>query len=565
VSYVSARAATVRYLIERKGKKGVTFYFKRDVPETFRDVLGLTQWWQSLKRAETLGQAESSVRRINAEIDAQIATLKSMTGTELTKEGCLRIRRDLDQAIARCQVDWQRDSLRRDSIVDTIALLAGRGAATPAFLTDYRDTRLAVDGWRIVEQTVPPLTLEQIASLPEGEQVAAIRYARSVAAYKADANASLLPLQATMDSLDILPPDAAAPCSMTIRALCEAWLADRGYKPEIARKHRTVFRRLEEHIGNISISNLTDIALETFIEAVRQLPDTATLGDGMRSATMSELLAWAKRDAAELAAEKLANPNTTRKPHPAIVATYVAKYVSTLQLACAWASMPRRKLFKDSPAAHLERPDDTRKKQEKRRHPLTVDELNCALHHASVLWADKPEWILILRLAIYSGARLGEICQLARDNLIEHKSGGYCIQIDDADGRSIKNEASERLMPVHGALLPDLLAHAATIKSGFLFPSVATHRRAASLSTAFSALLKEHCGVIVTKARRVSFHSIRHTFADTCKDSIPDVGARVLLGHADRNDRNDYGTGPRLAKVRQWVDMLQPLGATATE
>ena len=106
------------------------------------------------------------------------------------------------------------------------------------------------------------------------------------------------------------------------------------------------------------------------------------------------------------------------------------------------------------------------------------------------------QWLIYL--ACYSGCRLEELCQLARDDT-RQVSGIWILDINDGDGRKIKNEYSRRLVPIHPVLINRGFLQYANDENGVsrrVFPSLrlvktvqgagtATlcHRRSAAFST----------------------------------------------------------------------------------
>jgi len=96
-----------------------------------------------------------------------------------------------------------------------------------------------------------------------------------------------------------------------------------------------------------------------------------------------------------------------------------------------------------------------------RRRPFTDDELkklfSTALHTSYVLPAapkagrDAAYWIPLL--GAFTGARLGELCQLRTADVQTIEGMPVLVLTDDGEGQSIKSAAGHRTVPIHSELL----------------------------------------------------------------------------------------------------------------
>jgi integrase len=97
---------------------------------------------------------------------------------------------------------------------------------------------------------------------------------------------------------------------------------------------------------------------------------------------------------------------------------------------------------------------DTRSKQGEKKRSFTDEEAKIVLAAAAVSTDPVKRWVPWI--GAYSGARVSEICQLRREDVVEF-DGIWCMKIMPEAG-SVKTSGSERIIPVHPALE----------KSGFL-------------------------------------------------------------------------------------------------
>lgn len=136
--------------------------------------------------------------------------------------------------------------------------------------------------------------------------------------------------------------------------------------------------------------------------------------------------------------------------------------------------------------------------------------------------ATRSRWWLLL-IAAYTGARLGEICQLRLSDVSVH-DGVLCISINDEDGKALKTQTAKRLIPVHPVLIElgfeDYLSERRDRTDSkiegdkvLLLPSVwnGASKAGKTASTWFSRY-KETCSIEAFKGERKVFHSFRHSF-----------------------------------------------------
>ncbi len=142
-------------------------------------------------------------------------------------------------------------------------------------------------------------------------------------------------------------------------------------------------------------------------------------------------------------------------------------------------------------------------------------------------------------IALFTGARLGEICQL-RVADIKKEDNIYCIDInEDDEGKSVKTkDSSVRLIPIHQVLLDlglneyveELKRNKKTnlfdINYGIIrgqYHSVQKH---------MSAYLKK-IGIVSTDKKSKSFHSFRHTVRTRLTElDVPERTIDAIVGHA---------------------------------
>lgn len=166
-------------------------------------------------------------------------------------------------------------------------------------------------------------------------------------------------------------------------------------------------------------------------------------------------------------------------------------------------------------------------------------------------------------LAIYTGARLNELCQLYVDD-IEKVDGIECLHIQALrPDQKIKNATSERLIPIHPELKErgflDYIADLKVRGEERAFPELSLHKHHGyghTPSRWFSSFRKR---LEFTDAEaKKDFHSFRHTVADHLKQAGQgEDKIAALLGHEFGGiTHNRYGKSLRPRGILILVEQL---------
>lgn len=237
---------------------------------------------------------------------------------------------------------------------------------------------------------------------------------------------------------------------------------------------------------------------------------------------------------------------------PRLSPASIDKYVITLRSFIHWCQDTDR-------MANWKLPKfeglDKRNSKDK-RHPFTKEELrtlftspaftghqpdrdrqSCRHKAGELLTKDHFYWVPWI--ALYSGMRLREIIQLEVKDIRQEGKVFYMDLNEDGQGKSLKNHASRRQVPIHPKLVEmGLIDHIEGVKAGGhtrIFPS-AKPTAAGAPADLFSKYFGRYLKVIGIKHSRLSFHSFRHTFIDQAarQARLPDHMIKALVGHADQ-------------------------------
>jgi len=237
-------------------------------------------------------------------------------------------------------------------------------------------------------------------------------------------------------------------------------------------------------------------------------------------------------------------------------------------------------LLTRNPARGLRLPDPINKRD--KRSPFDRDQLhaifNAPLYRGCVdgergynkIGNRRPRnarfWVPLI--ALFTGARLGEICQLDATD-IRTIDGVDCIVIslrslNGTTDKQLKTTASDRLIPIHPTLLDCGLIHFAEAKRKAgekkLFDDIetgSTGSRPVTFSKWFTQFLRA-CGA---QRPRTSFHSFRHSFRDELRAARIDHDIALLLGGWTTGSsrtavHENYGSGYRVDALNEAMQKL---------
>jgi integrase len=147
---------------------------------------------------------------------------------------------------------------------------------------------------------------------------------------------------------------------------------------------------------------------------------------------------------------------------------------------------------------------------------------------------DRPDQWWVPLMALYSGMRLEEICQLYLED-IKALDGVWCFDINNHRDKKLKTLSSRRIVPIHPVLIKlGFLEHVDDLRkrgSERLWPHL--ERRRDKYSDTMQKWYYRYNRKYITQNRKKVFHSFRHNFADALKQAhVPEAIMKELMGHA---------------------------------
>jgi integrase len=197
------------------------------------------------------------------------------------------------------------------------------------------------------------------------------------------------------------------------------------------------------------------------------------------------------------------------------------------------------------------------------KDPFTLDQLN-AIFAAPVFAGCESElhWSkpgsLVLRsspkfwvplIALFTGMRSGEICQLTRDHVRVHDGVNYFALSKDL---RLKNDASIRSVPVHRVLIECGLLDFVAQSEGRLFPHLPKHS-SGRLSDAFGKHFSRFLRSLGIKTENTDFHSFRHNFIAAAEASGRERPGARGPQHLDRR----HGQVLQHSAMREQIVLLE--------
>lgn len=151
---------------------------------------------------------------------------------------------------------------------------------------------------------------------------------------------------------------------------------------------------------------------------------------------------------------------------------------------------------------------------------------------------EKPEKHWVPLIGMYSGMRLGEICGLHLED-VKQIDGIWCFDVNAEQDKTLKTKNSKRIVPIHPQLIRagflDLIQRTSQKGENRLWPNL-KRREIDGYCHAFGNWFGRFNRKHITSDPLKSFHSLRHTFADTLKQAgEQEALIAELMGHANGN------------------------------
>jgi len=249
-------------------------------------------------------------------------------------------------------------------------------------------------------------------------------------------------------------------------------------------------------------------------------------------------------------------------PHKCLGASTVKDYFEKVSSLYLWAI--RHKYLDHNPFAAIKTQSKAEhKKANEERHPFNNEHLT-RLFSTSIFTDNEMRhsfyyWLPII--ALYTGARQNEIAQLFKGNIVKINDI-WCFNLKKVHPtQNFKNEASERITPIHKKLIDlGFLEFVDTCEERIFETGLPYHKKLGygkEASRWFNEKYKTKLGIEANCG--LTFHSFRHTVLNFYKQftTIEERFAQGIVGHQHGSISFDrYGDDFRPEVLKPYVDML---------
>ncbi len=163
-------------------------------------------------------------------------------------------------------------------------------------------------------------------------------------------------------------------------------------------------------------------------------------------------------------------------------------------------------------------------------------------------------------IALFSGMRLGEICQLRTGDLQQRGKIWLFNVTAEGDGQSLKTKAAARIVPVHSALVQcGFIGYLQGLPNGQLFPALKPGGPDGKLNWYLSKRFTTYRRESGIDGPRVAFHSFRKNAAQALKDgrTMPAEIAE-LIGHERGFTVETYAPlGLPMARLKSLIERIK--------
>lgn len=320
---------------------------------------------------------------------------------------------------------------------------------------------------------------------------------------------------------------SSEPDHRTVGDLLDAYRAERVLalgEESTRRKFGLLFQVLEEVVGRqLPVSALRREHCVQVISFLKALPPNAN--KRFPNMTLTQ-----------------ARDHAVKSALPGLAPQTVASYNQNFSAILNWGQATGWNIKANTKGLEL-----SRKAQVKRRG-FTPSELRMIFGALARVREERPTRFWVPALALYTGARAGEICQLRAHDLIPIDDV-WCLNLTEFDedgmrvpGKSLKTPSSERFVPLHPELIAAGVLELPLRSSDLLFSDLQPGR-SGHYSEGMSKWFGRFLDSVDLRSRSLVFHSFRHGFRDACRmaEGIPQETIDALGGWTSEGQATRYG------------------------
>lgn len=309
---------------------------------------------------------------------------------------------------------------------------------------------------------------------------------------------------------------------------------------------------LKESLGNKQIKLVSKDEMRDFRDMIEEIPKNYSKNKALKDLSLQEAV-------------------KANKGNDVISSSTAKKYWGAVGSFMNW--LIKEGYFDKSPASGLE--VIVKKNTLEAKDPFSYEQLKVwfnspiyrgceslgrRLKPGTIIIKDASYWVPLIGL--YTGMRLGEIIQMALDDL--NTVGDiwvFDVKADPDDiNKSVKTKSSVRKVPLHKDLLDfgfvQYWEKQKTINKKRIFEEIKPSSKG-YYSDLFSKQFRYRMGKLGIKTDKTSFHSLRHNMKNALKDKdILDTHQNSILGHAQSGMNAVYGS-TQIKKLKECVDKVE--------
>ena len=286
-----------------------------------------------------------------------------------------------------------------------------------------------------------------------------------------------------------------------------------------------------EITGDPYIEDLNDELIYQYLEDIKKLPSRHTISKKYRGKSIESLLKM------KIPQKDLLDDETIRNHINKVKSFFLwlekRHYLPSGKYSCLFEQNKRSKLPHEA------------------RDVFSTDDLNKVFNHEDYLNFKKPWEFWLPIIALYTGMRINEICQLLLDDIVKEGDIWY-FRICEGEGKTLKTKTSQRNIPIHPELIDlgfiDYVKMLKRDRRKYLFPDLNGNKTRPS-HTPIKKINQWIKAIGIRddeKTGKKTFHSFRHTFANRCKElGLDQEMTAEILGHSEgRGDMRLIYTKP---------------------
>lgn len=305
--------------------------------------------------------------------------------------------------------------------------------------------------------------------------------------------------------------------SKRLQQVSEAYIQEhvvlKKWTAKTAIEFRSQLMMFQKVVGDVPVRSIDRTVMVGYLETLKKLP--AGIGNKpiYRDKTVQEIIAMP---------DVMPMSNTT-----------VNKYIEKAGALFLWCI--RQDYLDRNPAQGLTIAKT--KSEDELRSAYGLDDIDRIKKTLSKVEKSRPERYWVPRIAMYSGARLNEICQLYVEDMVE-VDGIWCFDVNGDRDKRLKNLASKRMIPVHPKLIElgfvDYVEQLKAKEVVRLWERLPAGRD--GYSHLFGKWYQRHNREFITEDKKKCFHSFRHLVTDTMKQAgIAEGIIAECIGHAQES------------------------------